>query len=145
MKVVIDTNVAISGLLWQGPPNRILRWAREEILEVIACEETVAEVKRVLRYGRFSKRLTELGSSPAKAAIYYLNLAQIVPTPETFPGTIIEDAFDNLFLALGVENDGRLIISADYHLLKLKAYSKIQIVTPSVACRVVERLLNHSS
>jgi predicted nucleic acid-binding protein len=48
MKVVVDTNVVVSGLLWGGPPNRILRWAREGLLEIVACEETTAEVRRVI-------------------------------------------------------------------------------------------------
>ena len=144
MKAVIDTNVALSGLLWHGPPNQIQKWAREGILEVVACEETVAELKRVLGYKRFDKRLIELGSSAPKAAAYYLNLSLFVPTPEFIPDQIGEDPVDNLFLALAAENNARLIISGDHHLLELIEYSDIQIVTPSEACQVIERLL-HSS
>jgi len=50
MRAVVDTNVALSGLLWHGPPNQILEWAREGNLEILACEETTAELSRVLRY-----------------------------------------------------------------------------------------------
>lgn len=142
MKVIVDTNVALSGLLWQGPPNQILKWARDEVLEVVVCEETVAELKRVLGYRRFSKRLMELQTSPGDATAYYMNLALFVPTPENLPDQIREDPFDNLFLALASENNARLIISGDHHLLELKAYSNIQIVTPSEACQVIERLMH---
>ena len=142
MKVIVDTNVALSGLLWQGPPNQILKWAREGVLELVACEETVAELKRVLGYRRFSKRLMELRTSPVEAAAYYINLALFVPTTEILPDQISEDPFDNLFLALASENNARLIISGDHHLLELKTYSDIQIVTPSEACQVIERLMH---
>jgi putative PIN family toxin of toxin-antitoxin system len=142
MNVIIDTNVALSGLLWQGPPNQILKWAREGVLEIIACRETVAELRRVLEYSRFSNRLKQLRISPAEAAAYYINLVQFVPTPEKLPEEIREDPFDNFFLALASENNARLIISGDHHLLELKSYSGIQIVTPSMACQVIEMLMH---
>jgi predicted nucleic acid-binding protein len=55
---------------------------------------------------------------------------------------IIEDPFDNLFLALASKNKAHLIVSGDSHLLELKEYNHIQIVTPSEACKVIETLLN---
>lgn len=142
MRIIADTNVALSGLLWQGPPNKILKWAREEVLEVVVCEETIAELKQVLDYSRFRKRLMQLQTSPAEIAAYYLNLATFVPTPEIVPDKISEDPFDNLFLAMASENKARLIISGDHHLLELKEYAGIQIVTPSEACQVIETLID---
>jgi len=142
MRAVVDTNVALSGLLWHGPPNQILEWAREGNLEILACEETTAELSRVLRYERFTQRLSMLEVSPAEILAYFMNLVLFVPTPEFIPEQIIEDPFDNLFLALASENKAHLIISGDSHLLELKEYNHIQIVTPSEACRVIETLLN---
>ncbi|MBW1998675.1 MAG: hypothetical protein JRJ29_12010 [Deltaproteobacteria bacterium] len=54
-------------------------------------------------------------------------------------GEIIEDPFDNLFLALALENRAHLIVSGDHHLIQLKEYHHIQIVIPSEACRVIEK------
>jgi putative PIN family toxin of toxin-antitoxin system len=142
MRAVVDTNVALSGLLWHGPPNQILEWAREGNLEILACEETTAELSRVLRYERFTQRLSMLEVSPAEILAYFMNLVLFVPTPEFIPEQIIEDPFDNLFLALASENKVHLIISGDSHLLELKEYNHIQIVTPSEACKVIETLLN---
>ena len=142
MRAVVDTNVALSGLLWHGPPNQILEWAREGNLEILACEETTAELSRVLRYERFTQRLSMLEVSPAEILAYFMNLVLFVPTPEFIPEQIIEDPFDNLFLALASENKAHLIISGDSHLLELKEYNHIQIVTPSEACRVIETLIS---
>ena len=141
MRVVVDTNVALSGLLWHGPPNQILKWAREGILEVLACEETIAELKRALKYKRFSNRFSTLQTTPAEVLAYYMNLVLFVPTPPSIPGQIIEDPFDNLFLALASEKRARLIISGDRHLLELEEYDHIQIITPSEACQVIEELI----
>jgi predicted nucleic acid-binding protein len=54
MKVVVDTNVAVSGLLWEGPPNDILKWARDGVLVLVACQETVKELTRILNTGSSS-------------------------------------------------------------------------------------------
>jgi putative PIN family toxin of toxin-antitoxin system len=138
MNVVVDTNVVVSGLLWGGPPNRILRWAREDLLEIVACEETTAELRRVINYKRFSKRLSDLSTSSNEVFSYFMNLIKFVPTPTTIPQVIKKDPFDNIFLALAMENNAHLIISGDRHLLDLWEYKAIQIVMPSEATRVIE-------
>jgi uncharacterized protein len=144
MKVVVDTNVAVSGLLWQGPPNEILKWSRLGILKIIACDETVNELRRVLRYKRFYRRLSVLATSSDEVYAYFMNLVLFVPKPKFIPTKIKEDPLDNLFLALASENKAHMIISGDNHLLDLQAFEDIQIVTPSEACQVVESFLyNH--
>jgi len=145
MRVVVDTNVAVSGLLWPGPPNQILKWARERILEIVACEQTTDELRRVLQYKRFAQRLSTLQTNTAEVFAYFLNLVFFVPTPELIPQEIFEDPFDNFFLALASHNNARLIISGDRHLLDLREYEQIQIVTPSEACQVIETLLTTGS
>jgi len=145
VRVVVDTNVAVSGLLWPGPPNQILKWARERILEIVACEQTTDELRRVLQYKRFAQRLSTLEINAPEVLAYFLNLVFFVPTPELIPQEIFEDPFDNFFLALASHNDARLIISGDRHLLDLREYEQIQIVTPSEACRVIETLLTAGS
>ena len=67
-----------------------------------------------------------------------MNLVVFVPSPKFIPEEIIEDPFDNLFLALASENKAHLIISGDNHLLDLKECDHIQIVTPAEACKVIE-------
>ena len=142
MRVVVDTNVAVSGLLWPGPPNQILKWARDGILEIVACEETTAELRRVLQYKRFAQRFSMLETNEAEVFAYFLNLVFFVPTPVRIPQEIVEDPFDNFFLAMASHNNARLIISGDRHLLDLREYQRIQIVTPSEACQVIETLLS---
>ncbi len=141
MIVVVDTNVAISGLLWTGPPNHILKWARDGLLSILACQETTDELRRAIQYGRLAKRISELETSPAQILSYYMNLVFFVPSPEKIPVIIGEDPFDNFFLGLATENNARLIISGDKHLTDLKQYHQIEIVKPDEACNVVVRLI----
>ncbi|TET92586.1 MAG: putative toxin-antitoxin system toxin component, PIN family [Desulfobacteraceae bacterium] len=141
MRVVVDTNVIVSGLLWGGPPNQILKWARDGVLEILNCEEITNELRNIIQYKRFSQRLSDLSISPNEVIAYFMNLVTFVPTPEFIPEAIHEDLFDNIFLALASESKAHLIISGDKHLLDLEAYDDIQIVTPSEACRIIEALL----
>ena len=141
MKVVVDTNVAVSGLLWEGPPNDILKWARDGVLVLVACQETVKELARILQYKKFQSRLSMIGISADEVTAYYMNLVRFVPNPKELPKVIPEDPLDNLFLALASESKAQLVVSGDHHLLGLASYRGIQIVTPNEACKVIETLL----
>ena len=144
MRIVIDTNVAVSGLLWGGPPNQILKWARDRFLQILACNKTMDELNKILQYNKFSGRLSDLGSSPQKAMSYFVPLMTFVPDPKPVPVIIKADPFDNLFLALAASNGAALIVSGDRHLLDLKSWEHIQIVTPREGVELILRLRDPS-
>ena len=69
-----------------------------------------------------------------------MNLVRFVPSPGSVPNAIPEDPFDNIFLALAFYNDAALVVSGDKHLLSLKEYKGVQIVSPGEATTIVETL-----
>jgi putative PIN family toxin of toxin-antitoxin system len=140
VRLVIDTNVAISGLLWGGPPNEILKMARSKRLSILACDGTLEELKKAITYKKFRRRLADLKVSSDDVHAYFVNLTLFVPGPRKVVKEITDDPFDNLFLALAVENKAHLIVSGDHHLLDLATYRDIQIVTPAEACEIMEAL-----
>ncbi len=144
MNVVVDTNVAVSGLLWGGPPNQILKWARAGIIRIPSCEKSVNELKMVLEYPKLSARISSLDQTPIKIMAYFLNLVALVPDPAEVPVAIEADPFDNLFLALAEENSAALIVSGDRHLLDIQSFSGIQIVTPSQSVETIVYLKRNS-
>lgn len=141
MKVIIDTNVAISGLLWGGAPNQILKLCRKGLVRILECDETLDEVKRVLQYPRFYDRLSALGTTAPQVFAYFVNLATYVSSLETLPDVIKQDPFDNTFLGLASENSASLIVSGDRHLIELESYKGIQIVTPSEGVLVISSIV----
>jgi len=141
MNLVIDTNVAISGMLWSGPPHILLEWARRSIVNVIVSENTINEFKRVINHKRFADRLKAIQSTLEEIIAYYINLSQFVPDPKNIPMVIPEDPFDNIFLALATEYNTRLVVSGDRHLLNIGKYQGIHIVMPSDACQIIKTLL----
>jgi uncharacterized protein len=137
LKIIIDTNVAVSGLLRGGPPNQILRWARDGAVRIPACPGTFNELKKVLQYAKFTERLTALETTPENVLKYYRNLVVMKPDPESIPNVIEADPFDNLFLALASENGAALIVSGDRHLLDVKSFNDIHVVTPAEGVEVI--------
>ena len=78
---------------------------------------------------------------PKEVTAYMMNLLRFYPSPESVPNVIKEDPFDNIFLGLALETESHLIIPGDSHLLDLKDFKKIHIVTPSEAVMVIEEIL----
>lgn len=100
----------------------------------------MAEIRRVIEYPKFSRRISELESSPAQIVAYLMNRVLHVPSPKRIPTVISGDPSDDLFLALAMENQARLIVSGDQHLLALKEYQRLSIVTPGEAVGIVKEL-----
>ncbi len=101
----------------------------------------MGELKRVLHYSKFADRLSVLQTTPEETLAYFLDLVTFAPDPASVPSAIKADPFDNLFLALAVENKAPLIVSGDRHLLDLETFENIQVITPSQAVDVILRLL----
>ena len=141
MKIIIDTNVRISGLLWGGAPNHILKLCRNGVIRILECDETLEEVKSVLQYPKFSDRFSALGTTAIEVFSYFMNLATYVSSPKTIPDIIKQDPFDNIFLGLAPENNASLIVSGDRHLLEFESYRGIQIVTPSEGVNVISNII----
>ncbi len=126
-RVVTDTNVLISALIIKsGNSRRIFKMFLEDKNILIESEELLVELRDVLLRPKFNyitidekenfiKRLTEL--------------CEIVK-PKKKLDVMKEDPDDNLVLETAVEGKANYIISGDEHLLKLKEFRGIKIVSP---------------
>lgn len=74
MRIVIDTNVWVSGLLWRGLPWHILHLAELGQVELCMAPAMLVELAEVLAYERMRTRITELGISLADVLSYAANL-----------------------------------------------------------------------
>ena len=75
MKVVLDTNVLVSALLWQGPVQEIFALARAGRLTICTNQELLDEFERVLGYPKFERYLTKIGKTPAQVTAELLEIA----------------------------------------------------------------------
>lgn len=128
MRVVADTNVVVSGLLWSGIPRQILSLARQAKIELFTSEQLLAELEEVLGRDKFTERIALALSTPRTLVLQYANLAKII-TPTTIAPAVPADPDDNIVLACAVTVPVDAIVSGDGDLLTLRSYQAISILT----------------
>lgn len=130
MRVVVDTNVVVSGLLWRGIPRRVLDAARDGIIELYTSPSLLEELEAVLGRKKFAKRLEETGVTIRELMSGYASLAMVIDVNSIDP-VILRDPDDDMVLACAVTAEGKMIVSGDDDLLDLKQYKDIRILTAS--------------
>ena len=129
MRVVIDTNIWISGLLWQGLPWRLLRLAEQGRVELCLSYAMLQELSEVLAYPKLKPRLEALGVSLAELEAFVMSLAQFFDAPDSDEIIVTADPDDDIILHCAVSADVGYIVSGDHHLLDLSKYGSIPIIS----------------
>ncbi len=124
-KVVFDTNVIISAYKGHGFPRDCYYLARTNRIKLHYSEPILDEVKRVLAYLKFNFTNEEIKVITSD----FVNYAKHVKIQSEIH-IIKEDRSDNMFLECAIDARADFIISGDNHLLKLKNYRGIFIVSP---------------
>jgi putative PIN family toxin of toxin-antitoxin system len=126
IRVVLDTNVLVSALLFAGPIGRLVSLWRERRIVLLLSKDVFIECLRVLAYPKF-----KLSGEEIKALVeeYVLPFAEMVTVAEASV-VIREDPADDKFLALAAAGRAHDIVSGDKHLLALREYRGVKIVTP---------------
>jgi putative PIN family toxin of toxin-antitoxin system len=127
MRVVADTNVVVSGLLWHGPPRRILDAARLGTVELFTSGDLLAELEDVLQREKFLSRLTAAQIQPRDLIAGYAALATVVHPAQIAP-VVLRDRDDDAVIACALAAATTIIVSGDDDLLALKKYRDIEIV-----------------
>jgi putative PIN family toxin of toxin-antitoxin system len=136
VRLVLDTNAAVSGLLWQGNPGKLLDAAQAGSLTFYASAPLLAELHGVLGGEKFAKHLQVRGLSATQIFEGYAALTTVV-VPAIIPPAIIDDPDDDAVLACAVAAKADLMVSGDPHLLKLEHYQRVPISSrPPVVNRV---------
>lgn len=128
MRIVIDTNLWVSGLLWKGAPWELLRLAEAEKIELCVAPAMIEELAQVLAYEKFEPRLEQLNLSSADLLAYAIDLASVFDVPQDGPVIVTDDPDDDIFLRCAVASQASYVLSGDHHLLDLEAYAGIPIV-----------------
>lgn len=129
MKIVVDTNVWVSGLLWKGSPARLLRLAESGRIDIWSSDAIIAEFERVLGYKRIQQQLQKLQLDQSEVMKFAQSLMVVVEQPIIISGRIATDPDDDIFLSCALTAGAQYLVSGDRHLLNLREWHSIQIVT----------------
>ncbi len=137
MRLVLDTNTVVSGLLWGSAPSQLINAGLEGRIELFTSQTLLLELEDVLPRQKLSRRVAASGLSVAQLVARYALLARSV-TPATID-RVSKDPDDDYVLACALAAQADLIISGDDDLLALKEFLGIPIVTAAEALKLLPR------
>ena len=121
--LVADTNILVSSIFWSGNPYKIIQKGINQDIIIFTSNDIISELKRVL------KRDFHLEEQEIEDIIDSLMLfLHLTETSEKI-NVIKEDEKDNIILECAVSCNADYIISGDSHLLDLKQYKNIKIIS----------------
>ena len=125
-RVVLDTNVLVSALLFKGRLARLVDlWRKGRIIPVIS-RETFAELSGVLHYRKFALTEEEIRAIIDDEILPYFDVVDI---KEEVTG-VSRDPDDDQFLTVAINAGAGCIVTGDKDLLDLGTYRGVKIVTP---------------
>jgi len=128
IKVVIDTNVLISaGVSKDGNPAQIFELLLIEAIENYTSEEIILEVIDVFNRPKFTNIIT--GTDKKFIINKYKFLSKNIIPKQKF-NIVKDDPKDNKFIDCAVEANAEFLISGDPHLLEIKKFQEIKVVSP---------------
>ena len=126
MKIVCDTNVLVSGILFRGHPRRILLLVARGRLTNFTLPALLGEAEDVLRRPKF-------GLHPSQVAnilvLFRETFGLVHPTRSV--AAVSEDPADNRVLEAAGAAAADVIVSGDHHLLALKEWQGIRVLSPA--------------
>lgn len=129
MKITVDTNVLISATFWRGDSCVILEMVEKKEIELVITKEIIEEFTKVLGYKEIQDKIKNKYLEMMRTIEKIISISTIVDSTEKLD-IVKEDMEDNKILECAKAGKVDYIISSDNHLLKLKDFDKIKIVSP---------------
>ena len=130
MKAVLDTNVFVSGIFFGGIPRKVLDLIENDKITPCFTPLTFLELKTLLLDEKFISLREILPFSINDFLENLKKYSAFYPKPDKILKIIKNDPADNHFLACALLGGASYIFSGDKHLLNLKKFQNIPILTP---------------
>ncbi|HEX9078628.1 MAG TPA: putative toxin-antitoxin system toxin component, PIN family [Desulfuromonadaceae bacterium] len=125
LRVVLDTNVLVSALLFGSHVGRLRDLWRDGRIIPLVSKETFAEFRRVLSYPKFKLSQREVREVLNEEILPFVEPVEIM---EPCRG-ICRDPHDDMFLAVAASGNARYVVTGDRDLLELQSRGTAKIVT----------------
>lgn len=135
MRLVLDTNVVASAMVWGGNPKQLLLAGREKRIELFTSVVMLAELTDILARPKFGKKIAASLLTLDQLVDGYAALSQVVrPTPTP---RIVADPDDDVVIGTAIAARADLIVTGDRALLDVGAYQGIRIVRVAEALSLI--------
>jgi uncharacterized protein len=126
VKVVLDTNVLISGLFFGGVPGRVLTAWHDRRFTLVLSAPILSEYREV-----GAEIESRSGGQEFEAVLALLTLnSELIDAPEHLEPQVCSDADDDKFLACAQAAGAELVVSGDAALRATSGWSGIHVLTP---------------
>ena len=142
-RAVLDANIFASALMKSdGTPASVIRLVTENpSFELVLSEPIVQELERILFYPKIRKRIQKSDQEISLFLDAITLNSHFVTQQHGYDLLVPEDPDDDIYLIAALEGQARYLVSGDQHLLKIKQFEKIVILTASeffsIAARVI--------
>jgi uncharacterized protein len=137
MRLLLDTNIVISGLLWNGAPARLIDRAIANTFQLYTGARLLDELERSLGKPHLLERLMKRQCSAEAAMSLYRGVCEFVE-PISLEQPIAPDPDDDWVIATALAARADLIVTGDKPLLGVGSVGSIRIVTVAEALELVE-------
>lgn len=127
MRIVIDTNVLIFAIFWTGKPKQLLNKVRCRKVIYLTSEVLLDELRDILV--RKDKPFKLSAGEGERIVTAMRELGEIVQIHSQV--TVCQDERDNHVIECAIDGGAECIVSGDLHLVKLKSFEGIEIITAS--------------
>jgi putative PIN family toxin of toxin-antitoxin system len=134
MRIVIDTNVVVSGIFFGGKPAELLKLVTTKNLSAFATDEIVDEYQETINY------LVKKYSKEEITLVPIISSMEIIPASNNIH--ICRDPDDDKFISCAVDGKCYYIVSGDKDLLSLNNYENIKILTVAEFMQIIANLEN---
>jgi len=125
MRVILDTNVFVSGIFFTGPPYQILKAWHNGKLKLVITPEILEEYQRVGAVLNEQFPSIDLGK-----ILEMITVKAPMVHAQSLPEAVCIDPDDDKFLACALGSKSKLIVSGDKHLLRVSGFREIRVLKP---------------
>ena len=137
-KIVLDTNVLVSGVIASGYSAAILNAVHQGAFQIITSAHLLEEFSDVISRRRIARKYPK-ATQEAETLLDFLRAFAIIVPGIPGPQQVSADRDDDYVLACALDEQAEYIVSGDPHLLDLKSHEGIPILTPK---EFAEKILN---
>jgi hypothetical protein len=136
LRIVVDTNVIVSGLLWRNAPRRILDEARSGGFQPFTSTPMLDELTDVLSRRHLMQHVARTGSSAIDLVAGWAAIAHrvVIGVP---PRIVVSDPDDDAVIETARAAQAVAVVTGDRAMLSLDAVDGIRILTPSAALELL--------